>query len=239
MTDNNPFGPATDLEPIGFRQGLVFGFLSVPIIILILLLAACGSSNNPPPPSPPPPPATSWHITQSSQPPPVVSADGFDFPLAANANTKWVSYFELPFTTDISRLTSISVTYTLTGDNPVFDHSTPNNVSTGPAAIYVMLHRAGDNMTGQGDYAYYRWFGPILKSPPVYPLELGTHTITLPLNDLLSWASLADQQQEWFDLTRSNMGSIGVTFGGGDFYSHGICVTSGAAHFHLDGYSIQ
>jgi hypothetical protein len=204
-----------------------------------LLLAACGGNNPPQPPQPQPPLPSSWHITEASAVPAAVG-DGFDFPICApNANVTWISYFELPFTTDISQKSSLSVTYTMTGtNNPTFDHSTPNNVSTGPAAIYLLLHRAGDNLSGQGSYAYYRWFGPILHDPPVYPLDFGTHTLTNPFI-LTSWASLADQQQEWFDLTRSNMGSIGVVFGGGDFYSHGVCMLTGTAHFHLDGYSIQ
>ncbi len=206
---------------------------------LLVMLSGCGSNNPTPPPVPPPPVPSSWQITHSSAVPPAV-ADGFDFPVCApNANSTWISYFELPFTTDISQKTSLSVTYTMTGTGgPTFDHSTPNNVSTGPAAIYLMLHRAGDNLSGAGDYAYYRWFGPVLKDPPVYPLNFGTNTLTVPFV-LTDWASLADQQQQWFDLTRSNMGSIGVVFGGGDFYSHGVCTATGTAHFHIDGYTVN
>jgi hypothetical protein len=207
-------------------------------IALLLLLAGCGGNNPPPPPQPLP---SSWQITHSSQPVPVVSGDSFDFPACApNATSTWVSYFELPFTQDISALNSISVAYTMTGTNsPTFDHSTANNVSTGPAAIYLLLHRAGDDLSGVGSMAYYRWFGPILKDPPVYPLDFGTHTLTLNLQDLLSWASLADQQWQWFQDAKSHLGSIGVVFGGGDFYSHGVCMLTGSAHFHLDSYSIQ
>lgn len=182
-----------------------------------------------------PVPGLGWQITHSSSPPPAVVNNGFDFPLAANANVGWVSYFELPFTRDISQASSISITYTLTGSNPVFDHSSPNNVSTGPSTIAILLHRAGDDLSGRGSTAYFRWFGPILTNLP--SLELGTHTLTVPLT-LTSWASLADQQEQWFRDALSNLGSIGVVFGGGDFYSHGLCVKSGTARFHLDNYTI-
>ncbi len=207
---------------------------------LALLLVACGSNNPPQPPQPPQPLPSSWHITESSAVPAAVG-DGFDFPVCApNANSTWISYFELPFTQDISALSSISVTYTMTGTGgPTFDHSTPNNVSTGPAAIYLLLHRVGDNLSGAGSYAYYRWFGPILHDPPVYPLDFGTHTLTLPLQDLLSWASLTDQQWQSFQDAKSHLGSIGVVFGGGNFYSHGVCMLTGTAHFHLDGYTVN
>jgi hypothetical protein len=206
----------------------------------LLVLVACGSNDPTPPPQPPPPSGTGWRITHSSTPVPQVVNDGFDFPVCApNANSTWVSYYELPFTRDISQAASISVTYTLTGTNsPTFDHSSPNNVSTGQAMISLLLHRAGDDLSGAGSYAYYRWFGPILKNPPVYPLDFATHVVVVPL-DLLSWGSLADQQEQWFHDAKANLGSIGVVFGGGDFYSHGVCMLTGTAHFHLDGYVVQ
>jgi hypothetical protein len=230
--------PLPERPPLHIPRWLwnaIMGFLG------LTALAACGSNNPTPLPLPPPVIGGSgWQITHSSTPVPQVVNDGFDFPVCApNANSTWVSYFELPFTRDISQAASMSVTYTLNGTNsPTFDHSTPNNVSTGAAMISLLLHRAGDDLSGAGSMAYYRWFGPILHDPPVYPLDFGTHIVTVPLT-LTSWGSLADQQQQWFDLTRSNMGWIGVVFGGGDFYSHGVCMATGTAHFHLDGYAIQ
>jgi hypothetical protein len=212
---------------------------------VLLTLQGCGGGDSsapaPPPSQPPVIGGSGWTITHSSTPAPQVVNDGFDFPICApNANSTWVSYFELPFTQDISQKSSISVTYTLTGTNsPTFDHSTPNNVGTGPAAIYLMLHRAGDDLSGQGSMVYYRWFGPILRDPPVYPLDFGTRTVTVPLDDLLSWASLADQQYQWFQDAKSHLGSIGVVFGGGNFYSHGVCMATGTARFHLDSYTVQ
>jgi hypothetical protein len=182
-------------------------------------------------------PSTGWQITHSSTPVPAVVNDGFYFPLASNADVAWVSYFELPLTLDISASSKLSITYTLTGNNPVFDHSSPNNVSTGPSTISVLLHRAGDDLSGRGSMAYYRWFSPLL-GPNSVPLQLGTHTIEVDLNDVAKWGSLADAQYQWFKDAQKNLGSIGVVFGGGDFYSHGVCVTSGSAHFHLDSFSL-
>ena len=183
-------------------------------------------------------PGTGWQITHSSTPAPNVVNDGFDFPTAANADVAWVSYFELPLSRDISASSTLSITYTLIGIDPIFDHSSPNNVSTGPATITILLHRAGDDLSGKGDMAYYRWFSPLL-GPNSVPLQLGTRTITVDLNDVAKWGSLADAQYQWFKDAQKNLGSIGVVFGGGDFYSHGLSVTSGSAHFHIDRYTIM
>lgn len=216
------------------------------IVMLALGLAGCGSSSSPPPPLPPPPlpppsspSASPWSITQGSGAPHRLQFNGtssyFDFPVCASASACWVSYVEQPYG-PIAGKTSITLTYSITGSEPVFDNHSPGNNCGGPPTLSLLLHQAGDNLSGVGAYAFYRWY-----STPTQVLELGDHTLTVPLT-IDQWTPVYPGMPDadaGFATAKANIGSVGFGLGGGCFAAHGVAVTSGSAWFTITGFGTQ
>jgi hypothetical protein len=95
------------------------------------------------------------------------------------------------------------------------------------------------NQNGNGQYD--RWW----SNPRAFPLGSGTATITVPLTPE-SWSSVngrfgnADSETRFgFDRALLNVSRLGLTFGGGCSFGHGINVQGGRAEFALMEYSIR
>jgi hypothetical protein len=210
---------------------------------LVLFLAACDDSWSQPVTIFAPTPASSvgWAITHGSAPQPLQSANGevyFDFPVCASASVCWVSYVEKPWTIPLAGKASVSLSYSITGTTPVFNNQSPGNICGGPPALSLLLHQAGDNMSGQVQYSWYRWF----SWPEAQPLALGDFTVTVPLT-VDKWVpvfnSTPDRNAAGFATAIANMGQIGFGLGGGCFAAHGVAITSGSARFVIRGMSAQ
>jgi hypothetical protein len=108
---------------------------------------------------------------------------------------------------------------------------------TTPANFHLLIERKNDStMTNPG----YRWW----SNPAAYPLQ-HTHDLvsfTVPLSGD-SWSNVdgvtgaADPAA--FAAALADAGPVGMTFGGGCFFGHGVYVTSGAATFSLRSYVIN
>jgi len=213
-------------------------------VALALILAGCDDSwSQPVTIYAPTSPASSvgWAITHGSAPQPLQSANGevyFDFPVCASASVCWVSYVEKPWTIPLAGKASVSLSYSITGTTPVFNNQSPGNICGGPPALSLLLHQAGDNMSGQGQYNWYRWF----SWPEAQPLALGDFTVTVPLT-VDKWVpvfnSTPDQNAAGFATAIANMGQIGFGLGGGCFAAHGVAITSGSARIVIRGMSAQ
>ena len=161
------------------------------------------------------------------------------FSRCSDPTTCWISYVERPWTIPLTGKTSVSLSYSIAGNAPVFDYRTStNNTCLGAASLSLLLHQAGDNLSGQGAYAFYRWF----SWQEAQPLALGDHTLTVPLS-VDKWVSVYRSTPEaiaaGFASALANMGSIGLGLGGGCFAAHGVTVTSGSARFVITGFSVQ
>src|SRR5262249_4021617 len=175
----------------------------------------------------------------------------------------WISYVERLWTIPLTGKTSVSLSHSIIGNAPAFDHRTgANNTSPGTASLSLILHQAGDSfvaLVGQsnefglfgrvpwsrgfqaalrlGWYAFYRWF-----SWQDAPLALGDHRLTVPLT-IDKWVpvfkSTPEANAAGFASALANMGSIGFGLGGGCYVAHGVAVTSGSARFVITGFSVQ
>ncbi len=125
---------------------------------------------------------------------------------------------------------------TTTG-TPVFDFRTAadNTCVSPPANVSFYMQRKGDNLSGEGDYANYRfWSRPLLSV-----LTAGSSTLTVPLL-AAQWINVWGQNNgTGFSQTISNLQAIGMTFGGGCFAGHGVFVTGGTARFNAKSYLIK
>src|SRR5207248_8829814 len=71
--------------------------------------------------------------------------------------TLFRSYVQTALRARLKEGQTITMTFEITGDNPVFDYRTsPNNIcgSGTPGTLSLYVQRAGDNLSGSGPYAF-------------------------------------------------------------------------------------
>jgi hypothetical protein len=133
---------------------------------------------------------------------------------------------------------TLSVSLQVTTDGPVvFNYMTEAiNTCATPASVrpFIWAYR---NSPAEFD----RWW----SNPTGYTLAAGTTTLSIPLS-ADRWSSVfgkfgnADAAaQAGFASAIRNVSSLGLTFGGGCFFGHGVYVQGGRAQFALVGYQIQ
>lgn len=175
-----------------------------------------------------------WDIHYSPGMPahPSPAADGawfFDFPVDPGS----VHYVSVPYNQSVQHK-SVSLTFRVTTSEAPFYNSLDTGCNNTPAHVRLYLQRRDDDMQSDG----YRWW----SNPASY--ELGTNdnqVITIEVSLTADkWSGLygefghsSAQARQWFQATLSNLGRIGMTFGGGCSFGHGVNVSGGSARFTL------
>jgi hypothetical protein len=205
-------------------------------VTLVVAAAACSS-----PTAPSPTPATltlqssAWETISDPQPFPlghVGAALTFEFPASGSMN-----YL---FTASPLKIVrgALSVTVRVTTSGPVvFNSLDPQTTAcTIPSSVRPFIW-ANDN--GNGDYD--RWW----SNPRSFTLAPGSATITVPLTPD-AWSSVngkvgnADSPTTFaFDKALLNVSRLGLTFGGGCSFGHGVNVSGGSAVFFVLEYRIE
>lgn len=197
----------------------------------------------PPPPAPPPGislAASAWNIQYSTgvtlQAIPGMLGFQFLFPGARGS----AHYLTTPYTAPLngSLLLSIQITSDI---EPVFGYFFgPDNPCVNPAHVRLYFeHYMKPPLTiadGQDDW---RWW----SNPAAIQLAPGTATLSVPLSPEL-WSDVygmfGDDDPQGFSDTVAHPGAVGMTFGGGCFFGHGVNVTNGAhAYFSVVGFAVQ
>jgi hypothetical protein len=136
---------------------------------------------------------------------------------------------------EINGSLSISVQITTSGPT-VFNYMTePFNTCTTPASVRPFIWSNGNSFT-----EFDRWW----SNPANLPLEPGSATLTVRL-EADQWSSVngkfgnADAAaRAGFANALKNVSSLGLTFGGGCFFGHGINVQGGSARFAIVSYQV-
>lgn len=101
------------------------------------------------------------------------------------------------------------------------------------ATVSLFFQRGGDDWSGRGAYAGYRWYAP--HGTPV-PLRPGTHTLRVPLSP--AWIDVngqpASRQPAAFAKAREEAETVGILFGSNSRRGHGVYATGGARFTVLD-----
>ncbi len=215
-----------------------------PFALALVALFALGATK---------PPSTSgisldpraWQVRYSSgvtlQPLSGMAGWSFVFPAAPGH----VNYLTTSFTTPIAQTQAVTFTaqiVTLSG-SPIFDYGLgPDNPCQTPATVRVYLEQVY-NPKGPGHDitfapATYRWW-----ANPITTLLLpGVYTVTVPFTPD-QWSDTDGQsgvdQPLGFAEALAHPAAIGMTFGGGCFFGHGVSVSGGAARFVLTNFQIQ
>src|ERR1035438_9007181 len=183
------------------------------------------------------------HVSGSITHPALVNgALSFDFPQYPNGD--WVNYFDVQYGTgsklDISTSSYLTMTIRIsTTGAPNFRYdSNPDNTCSFPAHVrpYFAVSQSNPEYNSTG-----RWW----SNPVAYQLAAGTVTLTIPLTPD-SWSDVDGQfgnlnatTLNRFAATKAAVQEIGMTFGGGCFFGHGVSVENGTATFELLSYSIS
>lgn len=200
-------------------------------LIAAILLAACNKSSNQPQSIPINPVLSpSWSYEYSTGTYAIVSygSDGFTFTFPPANGVHYVTKAGSPFS-------SVTVNGRVQGSGTLtrLDTCSGNN----EARIY--FQRSGDNWSGSGDYQFYRWWytRPIVLTPGT------SFSLVATTADLANWGSVlgikADAAPSQFATAVANIGRIGITFGGGCSYGHGVWAASGNVAFTVDSWVMK
>lgn len=207
------------------------------LLMLTLIAAAC--SKGPTAPTGPPTALTvslnsaAWQTISDPQPfalrnegPALV----FDFPSAGSMH-----YLFTPSTLAALRGTLVVTLQVVTTGTVSFDPLDTASCNLPPSARPFFW--ANDNGNGSFD----RWW----SNPRAYALAPGGATISVPLQPE-HWSSVdgkfgnADAETRFgFERALLNVTRLGLTFGGGCSFGHGIRVSGGTAKFTLTEYAIR
>lgn len=138
----------------------------------------------------------------------------------------------------------ISFAYTLTTTGtPIFNYRTNPNNTCGPGSpgtVRLFIQRAGDNLSGAGVFQQYRYW----STPGVQKLAPGSFALRARF-DPAQWTDIYGKPgsdfPERFRQTLQNAARVGVTFGGGCFYGHGVfnSDSDSTATFTIDAFAIE
>ena len=125
---------------------------------------------------------------------------------------------------------SLTLTYTITGTNPVFAYQTETGNTSGNPPHLTFILDASQSDPGLIDPAL-RWYAYPTGGPAASPLTLGTHTITVPLA-FASWGDAAGTPPgtaAQFNGVLASAYQMGSVLGGGNAQGHGLYLKSGSA----------
>ena len=207
------------------------------MIAAAVAIAACKGSPSEPSPAPITIPLQSSAWETISDPQPVTLAnDGaaltFEFPSSGSINYLFTAA-SIP---NLHGTLSVSVRVATSGP-VIFNSLDPQTAScTIPSSVRPFLW-ANNNGNGESD----RWW----SNPRAIALAAGTHTINVPLTaDAWSnvngrFANADGPATVAFGRALLNISRLGLTFGGGCSFGHGVNVPNGTATFAITEYSVR
>jgi len=157
----------------------------------------------------------------------------FDFPDISKGE---IDYLTQKVTGSIKASSiSINMEITTTG-TPEFDYKTePGNTCVSPANARFYIQRAWNNDN------YVRWW----SNPVAIPLVAGPNSVRVNLTPSEwtdTWGNRGDKDAEsvaGFNKTLESPQQIGMTFGGGCFFGHGVRVVGGTAKFIVTKFALE
>jgi hypothetical protein len=120
-----------------------------------------------------------------------------------------------------------------------------HNPCTHVAEFHVFFEQIGDDL--KSEYGRW-WYKPGFRLTDVpdnsytadpFVADGQPHTVTIPLNAEL-WSSVRNLGGPGsFEEPLKNVGYVGITFGGSDFYGHGVYVKQGTVEFQMIDYRVE
>lgn len=220
--------------------------LGVLTLLASLVLTACGGSSGPPDVNAAQAGVVSlnpqsWYI--------LYGADMPDHPSPSSAGA-WsmtlpgepgsINYVQTPYTpaslpnSTASLPTEVSITFRIDSSSGAVYNGEVDPAAVDPATFHLFLERQGDDFTQD----YYRWWadtgGYVLGSK-----DNSVVTIEVPLTPD-KWSSVyGHHDSAEFAATLKNLAWVGITFGGDNFWGHGVNMLGGTATFTLIDFRVE
>lgn len=207
-------------------------------IASLALAASCGYAGSGPPQDPPADPNVvslnpqDWKILYGAGTPSNPSADpegawAFEFPTGGGS----VNYVQVPFQATMA-LHMVTITFKVESNAAQYTVLDPGDHL--PATFHIFFEQKGDNLSSADG----RWWadegGYNLGSR-----DGQVEVISVPLTSD-QWSNVYGKQDpQAFSAALANVGWFGVTFGGQDFWGHGVGVASGSAKFIMINYVVD
>jgi len=175
-----------------------------------------------------------WDIRFSYDMPEHPAAEGagwaFSFPSGSNCMGKsgcpGVHYVTTKYTTPLPADSTLIISFKVEATSDTvfnFKLKWDNTCDGPPASAHAMLERADDDLHGANNRF---WSNPIALR-----LGNGEYTMTIKLSPD-QWTNVeGERSPSGFAETLEHMGNIGLTFGGGCFFGHGVNVSGVPARF--------
>lgn len=167
------------------------------------------------------------------------TSTGASFAFTTAPNTALLTTAGKSLTGDLTGKT-LTATFEITGNSPVFTYygQATSQCST-PAS--VRLYFTGIGEKSPGFYSNYWWSNPVSSAVLAVTPAGTTVTLTASLGTT-AWSnwngkSVSDVPAE-FAAAVASVSSVGLSFGGGCFFSNGVGVSSGSAQFALTSYTV-
>jgi hypothetical protein len=185
--------------------------------------------------------ASAWTFQYSPSMPlhPAAAGAGWQFSFPDARAVGYLTTNQRPASAADSIRAAISVE---TAGSPFFVFRTEDfNTCPGQATVRLYFQRRGDDMSGAGQYEFYRWW----SNPVGYELANGSVELVGNLADASGWTSVfgrtGSEHEADFRAALADIGSVGFTFGGGCFFGHGVYVQpgTGQAVFTASAFTIR
>lgn len=155
-----------------------------------------------------------------------------------------VNYLTRPVSGLPAGVSFLSIAYTIAATGaPIFNYRTNSNNTCGPGfpgAVRLFIQRAGDDFSGAGQFQQYRYW----SARAVRELAPGSHALRAMI-DPAQWTDIygksGSDYPERFRQALQNAARVGITFGGGCFYGHGVfnADSNSTARFTIDAFSVE
>jgi hypothetical protein len=149
-----------------------------------------------------------------------LSTGGWEFDFGSSSNDQ-VDYLTRNFSKPLDTNWRIEFRGTVTSTDPVFDW--PDNDTPGTAYATMLLRKKGDNALTDGNGRF--WCASTRLN---LVTTSGAFTLSSRLNPDF-WTNVDGQKsaKKFKQLIRENLGSVGLTFAGGNTFGHGAWMDSG------------
>ena len=190
-------------------------FMIAPYLFLIVLASTCsifaGAANLSS--TIPIPDAGQWVDFGRNEP--TINDGAFTFPGPSGV----AGYFYTKPPATIARGQTVTLVYSIEGSTPEWGVRDPTDLP--PATMHLFLWRSGDDLSCNGLMASYRFWAP--------------SGVTLKLGDSQTLTSATSG----FAGALENAMGIGFTFGGQNFFGHGVYLSSGSATFKVNSFTVR
>jgi hypothetical protein len=204
-------------------------FLIAPYLSFILLISTCSifagaaslSSKIPIPG------AGQWVDFGRNEP--TISNGAFTFPGPSGV----AGYFYTKPPATIAQGQTVTLVYSIDGSTPEWGVSDRTDVP--PATLHLFLWRSSDDLSCNGVMASYRFWA--LSG---VTLKLGeSQTLTSMLDPSVWTNCYGEHDTSGFVGALENAMGIGFTFGGQNFFGHGVYLSRGSATFKVNSYTVR